>query len=72
MKAFIFGQKQAEAGDDEEDDGLIKKTEPTGDLVVDLLQSKGQGQERDRRTFARRTRSKSKSKKSKKSRRGFS
>ena len=47
MKAFIHGQKESDAGDDEEDDAPRKsrRTRATGDLVVDLLQSEDRGED---------------------------
>ena len=46
MATVIFEQQhpaEAEHSKGSKGDGLIKKTEPTGDEVVDLLQSKGRG-----------------------------
>ena len=75
MATVIFEQQhpaEAEHSKGSKGDGLIKKTEPTGDEVVDLLQSKGRGKNGIDEHLLHPRRSKSKSKKSKKSRRGFS
>lgn len=75
MATVIFEQQhpaEAEHSKGSKSDGLIKKTEPTGDEVVDLLQSKGRGKNGIDEHLLHPRRSKSKSKKSKKSRRGFS
>jgi len=66
MKAFIHGQKESDAGDDEEDDAPRKsrRTRATGDLVVDLLQSEDRGEdgldEHLARAYAKKASSKSK------------
>ena len=66
MKAFIHGQKESDAGDDEEDDAPRKsrRTRATGNLVVDLLQSEDRGEdgldEHLARAYAKKASSKSK------------
>ena len=75
MANVIFEQQHpaaAEHSKGSKSDGLIKKTEATGDEVVDLLQSKGRGKNGIDDHLLHPKSSKSKSKKSKKSRRGFS
>ena len=75
MADVIFEQQHpaaAEHSKGSKSDGLIKKTEATGDEVVDLLQSKGRGKNGIDDHLLHPKSSKSKSKKSKKSRRGFS